>query len=48
MTKLISCSNNVSREFGHRVKSVSMSSFTSEEVIALQAGGNEVFVHAPS
>lgn len=33
---------NFSREFNHRVKSVSMSKFTAEEVTALQAGGNEV------
>lgn len=33
---------NYSREFTHRVKSVSMAKFTHEEVTALQAGGNEV------
>ncbi|KAL5997734.1 hypothetical protein ACLOJK_008664 [Asimina triloba] len=31
----------LSREFTHRVKSVSMAKFTSEEVGALKAGGNE-------
>lgn len=31
-----------SRQFGHRVKGVSMSSFKSEEVEALKKGGNEV------
>lgn len=31
-----------SREFTHRVKSVSMSKFTSQEVEALQKGGNQV------
>lgn len=31
-----------SREFTHRVKSVSMAKFTAEEVSALRAGGNEV------
>ncbi|GLU14556.1 hypothetical protein SLE2022_311170 [Rubroshorea leprosula] len=31
----------VHREFSHRVKSVSLATFTSEEVIALQKGGNE-------
>ncbi|KAL5999641.1 hypothetical protein ACLOJK_037926 [Asimina triloba] len=30
------------REFTHRVKSVSMAKFTSQEVAALQAGGNEM------
>lgn len=34
--------NYFSREFTHRVKSVSMAKFTAEEVSALQAGGNEV------
>lgn len=33
-----------SREFTHRVKSVSMAKFTSEEVEALQNGGNQVFL----
>lgn len=32
-----------SREFTHRVKSVSMSKFTSQEVEALQNGGNQVY-----
>lgn len=32
-----------SREFTHRVKSVSMSKFTSQEVEALQNGGNQVW-----
>lgn len=31
-----------SREFTHRVKSVSMAKFTSQEVEALQNGGNQV------
>ena len=33
-----------SREFSHRIKSVSMAKFTSEEVANLQAGGNEVTI----
>lgn len=35
---LVSCS----REFTHRVKSVSMATFTSQEVEALENGGNQV------
>lgn len=35
-----------SREFTHRVKSVSMSKFTLKEVEALQKGGNQVTKHA--
>ncbi|XXG56078.1 hypothetical protein AAC387_Pa03g3587 [Persea americana] len=37
------CTNcsGIHREFTHRVKSVSMAKFTSQEVNALQAGGNE-------
>ena len=35
---------NYSREFTHRVKSVSMAKFSPEEVTALQAGGNEVCI----
>lgn len=31
-----------SREFTHRVKSVSMAKFTAQEVSALQEGGNQV------
>lgn len=31
-----------SREFTHRIKSMSMSSWTADEVRALQEGGNEV------
>lgn len=31
-----------SREFNHRVKSISMATFKPEEVKALQAGGNAV------
>lgn len=31
-----------SRQFGHRVKGITMSSFKAEEIAALQAGGNEV------
>lgn len=34
-----------SREFTHRVKSISMAKFTSQEVHALQGGGNEVTLH---
>jgi hypothetical protein len=34
-----------SREFTHRVKSVSMAKFSAEEVSALQAGGNEVCIY---
>lgn len=37
-----------SREFTHRVKSVSMSKFTSQEVEALQEGGNQVHVSPDS
>ena len=33
---------NGSREFTHRVKSVSMAKFKEEEVSSLQAAGNEV------
>ncbi|WOG82281.1 hypothetical protein DCAR_0101444 [Daucus carota subsp. sativus] len=33
--------SGVHREFGHRVKSVSMAHFNHEEVLALQDGGNE-------
>ncbi|TKY44667.1 ADP-ribosylation factor GTPase-activating protein AGD14 [Spatholobus suberectus] len=37
------CTNcsGIHREFTHRVKSVSMAKFTSQEVIALQEGGNQ-------
>lgn len=31
-----------SREFSHRIKSISMAKFAAAEVSALQAGGNEV------
>jgi len=31
-----------SREFTHRVKSISMAKFTSQEVTALKEGGNQV------
>ena len=31
-----------SREFTHRVKSVSMAKFSAQEVSALQEGGNQV------
>ncbi|CAM8888587.1 unnamed protein product [Rhodiola kirilowii] len=37
--------SGIHREFTHRVKSVSMAKFTSQEVAALQSGGNE---HAKS
>lgn len=37
--------NNFSREFTHRVKSISMAKFTADEVSALQAAGNEVCMH---
>ncbi|CAL5387047.1 unnamed protein product [Camellia sinensis] len=42
------CTNcsGVHREFSHRVKSVSMAKFNTEEVNALQAGGNEESVPA--
>ncbi|KAG0624987.1 hypothetical protein M758_2G019000 [Ceratodon purpureus] len=33
--------SGIHREFSHRIKSVSMAKFTSAEVAALQAGGNE-------
>lgn len=36
------CSLSHSREFTHRVKSVSMAKFTTQEVEALQKGGNQV------
>uniref|UniRef100_A0A0E0PQD0 Arf-GAP domain-containing protein n=1 Tax=Oryza rufipogon TaxID=4529 RepID=A0A0E0PQD0_ORYRU len=36
----VSCSG-IHREFTHRVKSISMAKFTSQEVSALQEGGNE-------
>lgn len=36
------CLGMCSREFSHRIKSVSMAKFTAAEVSALQAGGNEV------
>ncbi|KAE8688134.1 hypothetical protein F3Y22_tig00111000pilonHSYRG00278 [Hibiscus syriacus] len=37
------CTNcsGIHREFTHRVKSVSMAKFTSQEVVALQEGGNQ-------
>jgi hypothetical protein len=34
-----------SREFTHRVKSVSMAKFTTQDVRALEQGGNQVNVH---
>lgn len=34
-----------SREFTHRVKSISMAKFTTQEITALQEGGNEVNMH---
>jgi hypothetical protein len=34
-----------SREFTHRIKSISMAKFTTAEVVALQQGGNEVQLH---
>ena len=37
------CSVMFSREFNHRVKGISMSSFKPEEVEALEKGGNKVF-----
>lgn len=43
MLSLYYLSENIfSREFTHRVKSVSMAKFTSQEVSALQEGGNKV------
>ncbi|KAF4381029.1 hypothetical protein F8388_011951 [Cannabis sativa] len=40
------CTNcsGVHREFTHRVKSLSVAKFTAEEVCALQAGGNELWM----
>lgn len=38
----ISLSLSLSREFTHRVKSISMAKFTSQEVSALKEGGNQV------
>lgn len=38
--------SNFSREYTHRVKSVSMAKFTSQEVSALQGGGNEVYMQS--
>ena len=35
-----------SREFNHRVKSVSMATFKPEEIDALQKGGNQVFTRS--
>lgn len=43
---LIGFPQNHSREFTHRVKSVSMAKFNEEEIAALQAGGNEVRLKA--
>ena len=42
VTFLTSCGVIYSREFTHRVKSVSMSKFTTQEVQALEQGGNQV------
>lgn len=39
---LLLIAEHFSREFTHRVKSVSMAKFTADEVSALHAGGNEV------
>lgn len=39
---VLTCYSICSREFTHRVKSVSMAKFTSQEVAALQEGGNKV------
>lgn len=36
-----------SREFTHRIKSVSMAKFTADEVRNLQGGGNEVSIRSP-
>lgn len=36
--------NGTSREFGHRVKSVSMASFKPEEIERIKKGGNDVRV----
>ena len=38
----LSLSLSLSREFTHRVKSISMAKFTSQEVSALKEGGNQV------
>lgn len=45
---VLSMSEHFSREFTHRVKSVSMAKFTTDEVSALQAGGNEVRYPSPA
>ncbi|KAL4604442.1 hypothetical protein ACB092_10G194500 [Castanea dentata] len=37
--------SGIHREFTHRVKSVSMAKFTSQEVTALQEGRNKVDMH---
>ena len=36
------CLGLCSREFSHRIKSISMAKFNAAEVSALQGGGNEV------
>lgn len=41
-SELWHCLGVRSREFSHRIKSISMAKFTAAEVSALQAGGNEV------
>lgn len=45
---VLTCHSICSREFTHRVKSVSMAKFTSQEVAALQEGGNQVKYTPPS
>ncbi|TYJ18000.1 hypothetical protein E1A91_A09G092200v1 [Gossypium mustelinum] len=37
--------SGIHREFSHRVKSVSMATFTAEDVAGLREGGNEVINH---
>ena len=46
--RLRCCAASRSRALNHRVKGVSMSTFTLEEVAKLQAGGNEVRACPPS
>lgn len=45
---VLTCHSICSREFTHRVKSVSMAKFTSQEVAALQEGGNKVKYPPPN
>jgi hypothetical protein len=45
LAKCVSFGCLCSREFTHRIKSISMAKFTTAEVVALQQGGNEVQLH---